>query len=210
MKSHIVNNLVHVKWPLFIAVFSLLIALPLSAQEETVPWEDANAFQYLTQGEAAQQEETDEFQLSDEEDTKKAEDFWFSLGGDLALYSPTIASFGINVAVAYGTGTSIGLKASWFFDFGKQMNVLEVNVLLRMYFAGKDAISGGFAQLEGGPSIYFDVNENFSFPARIGFGNIGAALGWRFLLGKYFFIEPSVRGGYPYIAGVSVLFGMHF
>jgi len=148
--------------------------------------------------------------LSAQEETSQPEDWWFSLGGELALYSPTTASFGMSLAGAYGSGTSIGMKLSWFFDIGQEMNTLEINILFRLYFYGKTAYSGPFAQFEGGPAIYFDVDEKLSFPARIGIANVGAVFGWRFLLGKYFFLEPSIRGGYPYIFGISVLAGVHF
>jgi len=90
------------------------------------------------------------------------------------------------------------------------MNALELNFLFRLYFFGKSANSGPFAQIEGGPVIYFNVDDKISLPAKIGMVNLGAAFGWRFLLGKYFFIEPSIRGGYPYIFGASVLAGVHF
>ena len=159
-----------------IFIFSFLIVLPLSAQDQE----------------------------------KLPEDLWFSPSGEIALYSPVSLSYGGGIAIAYGSGTSIGIKASWFFDFDGQVNVMELNVLFRLYFLGNSAISGPFIQFAGGPSIYFNSNENISFPARIGIPNAGLALGWRFLLGKYAFIEPSIRGGYPFIAGVSLSAGVHF
>jgi len=164
-----------------IAIFLLLIVFPLFAQEEV-----------------------------NQEETKQPEDLWFSLGGEMALYSPISASFGMSITAAYGSGTSIGIKASWFFDQGQVMNTLELNFLFRFYFFGKSAISGPFVQIEGGPAIYFKIDENISLPTRIGMLNVGAVFGWRFLLGKYFFVEPSIRGGYPYIFGASVLGGVHF
>jgi len=183
MKSHIEKNLVpkkfrgfcSLRFPFLVAVFSLLVALPLCAQEET-----------------------------------EHEDFWISLGGVAALYSPSSLSYGPSMAVAYGSGTSIGISAAWFFDVDWHMSVLELNLLLRFYFSGKNANSGMFAQIEGGAAVYFDVDEKVSFPARIGMANLGLGLGWRFLLGKNFFIEPIVRGGYPYIVGIGVYAGVRF
>jgi len=175
MKNQIVKNLVPIKFSFLIAIFLLLVALPLSAQEETV-----------------------------------REDFWFSLGGEVALYSPTSVSYGLNLAVAYGSGTSMGIKAAWFFDHDGNLNVMEINFLFRLYFFGKTANYGPFIHLEGGPAIFFDREETVSLPARIGMVNLGAVFGWRFLLGENFFIEPYVRGGYPYLVGAGVLAGMRF
>jgi len=146
--------------------------------------------------------------LSAQEKTK--EDIWVGLGGGLAMYSPSTTSLGLSLAAAYGSGTSLGLKASWFFDISKEMNVLELNLLFRYYFYGKTACSGPFLQFEGGPAIYFDVDDEVTFPSRIGIANLGLDFGWRFLFGKYFFVEPSIRGGYPYLLGVNVLAGVHF
>jgi len=159
-----------------IVICSLLIGLPLSAQEQAKP----------------------------------SEDFWFSPGAELALYSPVSFSYGGGITVAYGSGTSIGIKASWFFDQGGQVNVLEFNILFRLYFNGASANSGSFIQFTGGPAIYYNNYENILIPARIGMISAGVAVGWRSLLGKYFYIEPSIRVGYPYIAGAGLSAGVHF
>jgi len=159
----------------FIAIFLLLIVLPLSAQEETAP-----------------------------------QDFWFGLGSELNIYSPTGLSLGVSLAAAYGSGTSMGIKLSCFFDLDGNLNVLEINFLFRLYLFGKSANYGPFLHLEGGPAIFFNSDETVSFPARLGMINLGLAFGWRFLLGKNFFIEPLIRGGYPYIFGAGVLAGMRF
>jgi len=147
--------------------------------------------------------------LSAQEETAP-QDFWFGLGSELNVYSPTGLSLGVSLAAAYGSGTSMGIKASLFFDLDGNLNVLEINFLFRLYFFGKSANYGPFIHLEGGPAIFFDSDETVSFPARMGMVNIGLAFGWRFLLGKNFFIEPLMRGGYPYLVGVGVLAGMRF
>jgi len=161
---------------LFIVHCSLLICLPLSAQEQTA----------------------------------QPEVLWISPCAELALYSPSSLSYGGSVAIAYGSGTSIGVKAAWFFDHGGQVNVMVFDVLFRVYFFGKAARSGLFIQLEGGPALYFEHEEKISLPARIGMVNAGLSLGWRIPLGKYFYIEPSISGGYPFIAGASLASGVQF
>ena len=148
--------------------------------------------------------------LSAQDQTKEPEDLWIGLNAETALYSPVSISFGGGITIAYGSGTSIGVSASWLIDTEGQLNILIFNMLFRLYFYGKSANSGPFIQIEGGPVLYFGSKESIAFPARIGMINAGAALGWRFLLGKYVFIEPSIRGGYPFIAGISLSAGVHF
>ena len=148
--------------------------------------------------------------LSAQGTAAQPEEFWISPGADIALYSPVSVSYGGGITIAYGSGTSIGVKVSWLIDQGGWVNVMEFEFLFRLYFSGSSANSGLFIQLEGGPAIYFGNEENISFPARIGIPAIGLALGWRFLLGNTFFIEPSVRAGYPYIAGAGLSAGIRF
>ena len=144
------------------------------------------------------------------QDRTRAEEFWVSPGADMALYSPVSLSYGGGIAIAYGSGTSIGIKASWLFDNDALLNILVLDILFRLYFFEASANSGLFIQLAGGPALYFEHKETASFPYRIGIPTVGLALGWRFLLGKYFFIEPSIRGGYPYIVGAGLSTGVHF
>jgi len=219
MKNHNLKNLVPIPYmrsagfaPLrcsfFIAICLMLIALPLSAQEEQNQPEGIDALPLPAQEEAIQEETTQED--ASQEEAKQSGDLWIGLGGGIAMYSPSSVSYGVSIAIAYGSGTSIGLKLSWFFDQGQEMNTLEIDFLFRLYFNGKTAVSGLFAQFEGGPAIYFYTNENVSFPARIGMASLGAAVGWHFLLGKYIFLEPSIRAGYPYMFGINLLAGVHF
>jgi len=136
------------------------------------------------------------------------EEFWISPGADIALYSPVSMSYGGSMTIAYGSGTSIGTKIAWFFDQNGKVNVLELGILFRMYFFENYANSRLFMQLAGGPAIYFPKEEAVSYPAKIGHASIGLAVGWRFLLGKYFFVEPSINGGYPFIVGTCLSAGV--
>jgi len=148
--------------------------------------------------------------LSAQDQIKQSEDIWFCPGAEIALYSPVSLSYGGGITIAYGSGTSIGIKASWFFDQSGQVNVLELNILFRLYVNGASARSGLFIQFTGGPAIYYNNYENVFLPAKIGMISAGLAVGWRFLLGNFFFIEPSIRAGYPYIAGAGLSAGVHF
>jgi len=162
-------------------LFSLLICLPLSAQEQ--PPNPPAA---------------------------KSGDFWIGPGAEAALYGPEGRSYGGSLTIGYGSGTSMGIKASWLYDHDGQLHILVLDILFRLYFFGRSANSGLFIQLAGGPALYFEREENISFPARIGIPSVGLAVGWRFPLGRYFFLEPSIRGGYPYLAGAGLSAGVRF
>jgi len=140
----------------------------------------------------------------------QAEDFWIGSGAETALYSPVSLSTGGSVAIAYGSGTSMGIKTAWLFDRESQLNVLILDFLFRWYCFGNTANSGLFLQFAGGPAIFFEREEEDSLPVRLGTLSAGLALGWRFLLGKYFYLEPSISGGYPYIVGASLSAGVRF
>jgi len=132
-------------------------------------------------------------------------DFWFGGGGDTALYSQAGYAFGGSFALGYGAGSSIGFKAAWFLN-EEGIDILELNFLLRLYFL-RQAYKGPYIQFMGGPSLY-NRSGSFSIPSNSGMISAGLSAGWRFVLFDRWFIEPSVRGGYPYIFGASLLTGI--
>jgi len=137
-------------------------------------------------------------------------DFWFCPSAEIALYSKYSFSYGAGFSFAYGRKVSVGLKAAFLFDNDQALDVLELHVLLRLYLSGRNANSGPFFQFAGGPAIFFPNDGDISLPAEFGLLSAGLSFGWRFLLGNTFFIEPSVRGGYPFIAGSSLSAGLRF
>ena len=146
------------------------------------------------------------WELHDEPaDERKSGDFWFGIGGETAMYSQLGYAFGGSFTIGYGAGSSIGLKAAWFFS-EEGIDTVELNFLLRFYFL-KAANHGPFAQIMGGPAL-FNRTNNFAVPANSGMVSAGVSLGWRFILFNNWFIEPSIRGGYPYIFGASVATGI--
>jgi len=137
-------------------------------------------------------------------------DFWFCPSAEIALYSRNSFSYGAGFAFAYGRKVSVGLKAAFLMDENGALDTLEMHVLLRLYLSGRNANSGPFFQFIGGPAIFFPNDGEISLPAEFGLISAGLSFGWRFLLGSTFFIEPSVRGGYPFIAGSSLSAGLRF
>jgi len=139
-------------------------------------------------------------------------DFWFGIGVETAFYSASGLAYGGSFALGYGSGSSIGLKASFFSD-GTELKIMEVDLLLRFYTSGRNAKEGHFIQLIGGASL-INSSEDFlgffEFPSKIGVLNAGFGTGWRFLFNNILFVEPSVRFGYPYFAGLGVSAGVRF
>jgi len=134
-------------------------------------------------------------------------DFWISLGGDIALYDSSKLYYGGSFAFGYGSGASMGLKATYFFD--KDFNLLEIDLLLRLYLSGRNAYWGPFVQLVGGAS-FINYKNDFAIPSSIGVINAGLGFGWRFVYFNRFFVEPLLRWGYPYFLGFGVSAGIRF
>jgi len=135
-------------------------------------------------------------------------EFWFCPSVETALYSERSFSYGAGFAAAYGKKASIGIKGVFFIDDADILDVLELRVIFRLYFFTGAANSGPYFQLEGGPAVFFHREHGIELPAAFGMFTAGLTFGWRFPLGNYFFIEPSVRGGYPFLAGASLSIGL--
>ena len=135
------------------------------------------------------------------------EDFWLAPGGEITRYSITNFSYGGGLSLGYGDGLSLGFKAAWFIDGKGEVSTLELGILLRWYML--DSSSGPFLQFTGGPA-FFSKDKKLNAPSELGFVSAGLSLGWRFLAGKFWFIEGALRSGFPYIAGIGLSAGMHF
>jgi len=131
--------------------------------------------------------------------------FWLGFGGDTALYSQHGYAYGGSFTFGYGAGSAIGVKASCYFN-EEGIDTVELNFLLRFYFL-RMAYKGPFFQLMGGPAL-FNRTGDFTIPSNSGMLSAGLCLGWRFVLAERFYIEPAVRGGYPYLLGATVSAGV--
>ena len=170
----------------------------------------------LTVFSASTQEEYEIEIINDYEDWQELEQeerkagIWISPSAELAMYSISAASYGAGLSLAYGKGSSMGIKTVYFFDIEQQLNVLEIGVLFNIYFKGKSYVSGPFLNLSAGQAVFFRQGESASIPAQWGVIYAGIGLGWRFLLGETIFIEPIIRAGYPYLLGTGLAFGLLF
>ena len=136
------------------------------------------------------------------------EELWVCPGAEIALYSTSNIAYGGGLAFGYGKGAVIGIKAAYFVDMDNTVSTVELNFLFRWYFLGVLSSSGPYIQFGGGPAV-FAKNGIFAIPSEWGSISAGIYLGWRFLLGRYWFIEGALRGGYPYVIGAGLSFGLH-
>ena len=133
------------------------------------------------------------------------EEICIAASAETGLYSFNSLAYGGGLALAYGTRTSIGLKASYFYDIPSNIGSFDIDILLRFNLLNR--ASGPFLQFMGGPVIMI-VNSVLSIPGNWGTVSIGLAGGWRFAIGRAFFTEVFVRGGYPYIFGAGLAAGI--
>ena len=134
------------------------------------------------------------------------EDFFIAPKAEALMYSQNGVSAGGGFSMGYGSGTAMGLSLLYAIDPGKY-GVVEMLFFLRIFLVGSMPSMGPFLQINAGPVLFTSGTIG---TVREGIGTVSAGIGagWRFPLGRYWFIEPAVRAGYPYIAGAGVQAGL--
>ena len=118
---------------------------------------------------------------------------------------------GISFDYSFVRRFSFGLKAVVSYDlYGKRVDENEVVTFeplatLRAYVASPSGEPGAglFLEGQGGATILFVNDEVRSV------GNAGVSLGYRTAIGNAY-IEPYLRGGYPYLFGAGLSLGVRF
>jgi len=105
---------------------------------------------------------------------------------------------GINAGMDMNKYYALGLKTAYGHDM-ETVGVLETSAIIRYYLPLPLPISRVYVQADMGGSFFFEYGE--VFPSLMG----GLTVGWRFPMGDILFIEPSIRGGYPF--GIGMAFG---
>jgi outer membrane protein OmpA-like peptidoglycan-associated protein len=106
---------------------------------------------------------------------------------------------------------SLGLKTALFDNFDTLCSY-ETSLFFRYYLPGlhlPKSTDGPFVQAEAGGMVFFERGYHRfleAFPAFSG----GLSAGWRFTLGKRWYVEPAARFGYPHIWGLNVMAGFRF
>jgi hypothetical protein len=161
------------------------------------------------------------------------EDLWVCPVFESGWYGVSGMAIGGGAALGYGDRLAFGLKVVYWNDL-KELSALELNFLARYYFFSMNRTkvleakaleaeavrpdaghfsalrSGPFIQLNGGPVIFAQGENTITVPSPTVTISAGLSLGWRFLLVRYFFMEPSIRGGYPYFAVAGLSAGARF
>jgi hypothetical protein len=135
--------------------------------------------------------------------------FWISPAAETAMYDVADLAFGGGFALGIGSGVSLGLRAAYFIVPGG-ISTIELNFLLRFFLFGAGAVSGPFLQAAAGPAIFTGSGDDVTVPSELGMISAGLSFGWRFLFLNRWFVEPAIRGGYPYLAGAGVSAGVRF
>ena len=137
----------------------------------------------------------------------KYKDFFVGVFGDAIGYSPG--------TIAYGGGLSLGGSINNF-AFGinllyaldpEDFIFMEAVAFIRRYLFRFRPNTGIFVELQGGAVFFGQEKLEISNHNAV---SAGLGAGCRFPLGKHWYIEPNIRGGYPYILGGSVSVGMRF
>jgi len=125
------------------------------------------------------------------------------IGADVNANTREGAAFGgtLSGGVDLNDQFSLGLRISLSSNMDTVIT-LEPAAFFRYYLPLK--IEGFFVQAELGAAFFFEDGKNY--PAFLG----GLAFGWRYNIGNKWYIEPSIRGGYPFVWGVGFLTGLHF
>jgi hypothetical protein len=154
----------------------------------------------------AQEEEPADNSAAVDYSLPEREEFFIAPAAETLLYGRSSMAYGGGMTLGYGTGLSFGFKLLVVVD-RESFFCTEILFFLRYYFLNYDAGTGPYIQINGGPVIFGDSKPEVS-----GYGSISAGLtaGWRFLLGKSWFAEPFIRGGYPYRFGAGVSGGLRF
>ena len=134
----------------------------------------------------------------------KKEEISIAPVAELNLYTTSNIGTGGGLAISYGDGISLGVKGLYFTDLDT-LTTIEILTFIRFYILDFNGNSGLFAQIEGGPAFFFEDKEDMK-----GMISAGITVGWRFVLSRHWYVEPVIRGGYPFIAGVGVSGGVKF
>ena len=130
------------------------------------------------------------------------EEIWIAPITEINRYSVSGVAAGGGISIGYGEGFAFGLRKLYNMAMD-EVTTLELTVFLRLYFF--DGHSGLFAQMNWGPALFFEEDYDMKWMLSASFG-----IGWRFLINDNWYVEPLVRGGFPFLVGAGVSLGFRF
>jgi hypothetical protein len=120
------------------------------------------------------------------------------LEGNMNTFRSVSGASWLSATIDLGGYFAAGIKTGYSHNFADS-GTLEMAALGRWYFLAVKE-SRLFAQAELGADLIF--YDQKTIPSLLG----GLALGWNIPLGPVY-LEPALRGGYPYIWGAGLSFG---
>ena len=123
------------------------------------------------------------------------------LEGNMNTREKAAMAGGLSFGFDWEQNFTLGFRATYSNNLNT-VSCVQPTVFFRYYPFIKS--SGFFMQGELGAVLFFEYGD--LFPAIQG----GLAAGWRFNLGKTWYLEPSIRGGYPYIWGAGLTVGIRY
>jgi hypothetical protein len=134
---------------------------------------------------------------------EEAKDFVIGIPVEVNMYSRSSVGFGGGFFLGLeGDGAALGIRTLYSRD-PDDFRSLEVTLFLRLYLPEISGNSGFFAQLNVGPALFWEEDNEDR-----GVFCAGLGLGWRHFLDERWFVEPSVRAGYPFVFGVGIAAGI--
>jgi len=126
--------------------------------------------------------------------------FFVGLGSEVNNNAKKGNAIGSNMALGYDMSKhfALGVNTIYSNDLEEEIT-LESKLMLRYYLP----VGGPFMQAEAGGAL--NKNDKNSIVPQG-----GMATGWRFSVDKEWFVEPAVRGGYPYVWGTGITLGKKF
>jgi outer membrane protein OmpA-like peptidoglycan-associated protein len=129
------------------------------------------------------------------------DDFFIGLGPEINKHTREGPAYGggLTAGLSLNPDMALGIKMSFSGDF-VTVSAFEPVAFFRYYLPLP--IKGFFAQAEAGGIVFFEYGERF--PAFFA----AAAGGWRYTFKNNFYIEPTIRGGYPIGIGIGITAGI--
>ena len=129
-----------------------------------------------------------------------------SIGAGLEWNMDSRQNFAGGIALGFDyqlpANAAIGVNLMGSINF-RSMGVIEPIIFIRGYLPQK-VDRGFFAQFDTGAFLIIEDKNVIPMPL------VGVRTGYRFLLGKSFFVEPYGRLGYPFAFGVGAMGGFRF
>jgi len=138
---------------------------------------------------------------------EKQKDLYVGLLAETSGYSRYNTAFGGGIVFGGNfDGIGMGLNLLYAWD-AESFIFFETLAHVRLYFSREKDNTGIFLQAEGG--VVFFSYENFEITDYSAL-SVGLRAGWRFIMIDNWYVEPFIRGGYPYIFGLGFSSGFKF